>query len=139
MHLIYLDILCTESDIYWRKQNWIFTFQTTSLPNFQTNCTVLKIIPNSESKERFYLVQYSVKSGLFWVSFFQRCPLGKKWLWGSYKISHKQCGWRSLENTILAHYLKGKTEVLNNHKPLIGRLKQNSFVTNSLKTCLENM
>jgi len=71
VHLIYLDILCTESDIYWRKQNWIFTFQTTSLPNFQTNCTVLKIIPNFESKERFYLGQYSVKSGLFWVSFFK--------------------------------------------------------------------
>ena len=70
---------------------------------------------------------------------FRTCPLGKKWLWGSHKISHKQCDWRSLENTILAHYLKGKTEVLNNHKPLSGSFKQNSFVTNSLKTCLENM
>lgn len=27
--------------------------------------------PKFESKERFYLGQYSVKSGLFWVSFFK--------------------------------------------------------------------
>lgn len=64
------------------------------------------------------------KAWLVLVIVFSKMRFGKKWLWRLHKISHKKCNWRLLENTILAHYLKGKIEVLNNHKPLSGGLKQ---------------
>lgn len=70
---------------------------------------------------------------------FFKDALWEKWLWGPHKLSCKKRYWRLLENTTLVRSLWGETEVLNNQKPLSGGFEQNSIVTKSLKTRLENV
>lgn len=90
-----------------------------------------------QRKILFSLVWY--KGWLILAIILSKGPSGKKWLWGLYKWSRKKHYWRLLENTTLAHSLKGDTGVLNHYKPVSGGFEQNSVVTNSLETCLENV
>lgn len=73
------------------------------------------------------------------VILFSKMPFGEKWLWGPLILSHQKRYWRLLENTTLAHFPTGETEVLNNHKPPSDGFRQDCIVTNSLKTCLKNV
>lgn len=65
-----------------------------------------------------------------------KMPSGRKWLWGLHKWSRKKHYWRLLENTTLAHSLKGEIGVLNHYKPVNGLY---SVLTNGLEMCLENV
>lgn len=138
MHLIYLDILCTESDIYWRKQNWIFTFQTIFSAKLPDKLHCLQDYLKLVKQRKVLLNSVWCKAWLVLMIIFLKPPCGKR-LWGPHKLSGKKRYWRYLENTTTAHSLKNETEILNNREPLSDGFEQDSTATLCLKIFLENM
>lgn len=85
VHLIYPDILCTESDIYWRKQNWIFTFQTIFSAKLPGKLHCLQDYLKLVKQRKVLLNSVWCKAWLVLMIIFLKPPCGKLFM-GSTQI-----------------------------------------------------